>query len=54
MSLLEWFRSLFCAHEYRLVSEVTIYADGDTTKLPSGHKLVYVCDRCLKHKIIEY
>jgi hypothetical protein len=48
------FSRLFCKHEYELVARVNVFWDDDKTKTPLAHKLVYVCKKCLKIKIVKY
>ena len=46
--------SLSCKHEYELVAKVSVFEDDYRTKAPIAYKLVYVCKRCLKRKIVRY
>lgn len=43
--LIEYFKSLFCKHSFKLIHEIAIY-ECDYSRIPSGHKLVSRCEKC--------
>lgn len=48
--IVEYFRSVFCKHDYRLIAEGDVYERDpyrlQLNKYPSYHKWVYICNKC--------
>ena len=43
--IIEYFKSLFCHHNFEIIREVAVYKDY-WDKIPSYHKLVSRCKKC--------
>ena len=44
--IIEYFKSLFCNHDFEIIREVAVYEDYWGDKIPSYHKLVSRCKKC--------
>lgn len=46
--IVEYFKSLFCKHEFELIREVAVYDEDRfyNNNIPSYHKLVSRCKKC--------
>ena len=53
--IVDYFRSLFCNHEWEHFKEVQYYETHDTTySLPVRRKQIFICTKCLTKKEINY
>lgn len=50
--MIEWFKNLFCKHEYVYKNTVRYYFE-DNSKYPYTVKEHYQCKKCLKLKKVE-
>ena len=50
--LIDGVKSLFCQHRWKLIDEAVVY-EYEYDKYPLGRKRTYICEKCLKRKIIK-
>ena len=51
--MIDIIRRLFCVHKWKEISgEIRIWSRGH--KHPIGYERVYICEKCLKKRIIKY
>lgn len=48
------FKKIFCNHKFECIAkEIEVYSGWDD-KIPKYRERVFVCEKCLKKKIIKY
>lgn len=52
--IIDYFKSLFCSHEWRLIYEYDIdISPHPKYKMISGHIWIYQCPKCLRIKKVK-
>lgn len=50
--IIDYIRSCFCKHQWKLLEEAHVY-ESSYSNMPLGTRRTYICEKCLKRKIIK-
>lgn len=50
--VLDYIRSLFCKHEWELISKEYVYENSYSNR-PLGERRTYLCEKCMRRKNVK-